>query len=71
MGSYLIDEKAIGDYLVQMEADEAAGVIRTTLSKTDNGWSYETLLTTHRTDRKTAYEDFNNFVATAERNERR
>lgn len=71
METYLIDEKEVGNYLIQMEANEEAGVIRTTLSKTENGWRYDIVSCTHKSDRESAYEDFNNFIATAERNERR
>jgi len=62
----LLDERIIDNYLVQMEADED-GDIHVKLSKSDNGWSYETLMNTWRTDRQTAEEDFRQFVEIAER----
>lgn len=70
MGDWLIDEKAIGNYLVQIQGyDRADGIVLVvTLSKTENGSTYETVLSSYETTRAAAYDAFNNYIEVAELN---
>lgn len=56
----LIEEMEIGNYIIQMQADDS--IIIVTLSKTDNGFTYERIRTEYTDNANKAYEIFNHFA---------